>query len=70
MGALDDDAQRYFGFERRAVARDAGAGWAAPSSSSLTLTLVGLGRHSGQGFRDATYDIGEVTLVAATCRRL
>jgi hypothetical protein len=70
LGAIfDDDLKQYFSDERRAK-------WLGNSGDQLgkpyvilplAATLYGLGRldHHHQRWRDATYDVAEVTLVAA-----
>jgi membrane-associated phospholipid phosphatase len=70
IGAFfDDNVQRYFSAERRAKwLGDSGAALGSPLViAPMTLALLGLGRlDHHQTFRDATYDIAEVTAVAAT----
>ena len=66
---FDDDVQRYFSAERRAKwLGDAGEQLGKPVVIvPMALGLFGVGRLSHhQGFRDATYDILEVTAVGAS----
>ena len=70
VGAFfDDNVQRYFSSERRAKGLgDAGEQLGKPYViAPMALALYGLGRlNHHQSFRDATYDVAEVTLVAAS----
>jgi membrane-associated phospholipid phosphatase len=70
VGAFfDDNVQKYFSEERRAKwLGDAGQTLGQPVViAPMALALFGLGRlNHHQSFRDATYDVAEVTLVAAT----
>ena len=70
VGAFfDDDVQSYFGAERRAPwLGDAGEQLGKPYIIvPMALALYGAGRldHRHQRFRDATYDIAQLTVVAA-----
>jgi len=70
LGApFDDNAQRYFSAQRRAKwLGDSGEQLGRPYViGPMALALFGIGRlNHHQSFRDATYDVAEVTLVAAT----
>lgn len=66
---FDDNVQRYFSAERRAKwLGDSGDQLGKPYViAPLGLALYGIGRlDHHQRFRDATYDVAEVTLVEAT----
>lgn len=70
VGALfDDDVHEYFSETRRARwLGDAGEQLGKPIViAPMALALFGIGRlNHHQSFRDATYDVAEVTLVAAS----